>query len=62
MADHFAPTWHRQTSVFSLPDPEKKRAIPEFKKLVENVGFRTVRWDNKDQGLYVGIRDAVIAL
>jgi hypothetical protein len=37
-------------------DPEHKQSIPEFKQSMENLGFRTVRWDNKDHGLYVGTR------
>jgi FkbM family methyltransferase len=39
-------------------DPEHKQLIPEFKQSMENLGFRTVRWDNKSQGLYVGTRKA----
>jgi FkbM family methyltransferase len=42
-------------------DPENKQAVPEFKKSMEDLGFRTVRWDNKDHGLYVGTRDAAAA-
>jgi len=37
-------------------DPEKKQLVPEFKQAMETLGFRTVRWDNKTQGLYVGTR------
>lgn len=39
-------------------DPEQKQSVAEFKGLVEQLGFRTVRWDNKAQGLYFGVRDA----
>jgi FkbM family methyltransferase len=42
-------------------DPEHKQAVPEFKQSMENLGFRTVRWDNKAQGLYVGTRNAAAA-
>jgi len=37
-------------------DPENKRQVSEFKDLIEKVGFRTVRWDNHPQGLYIGAR------
>jgi FkbM family methyltransferase len=39
-------------------DPENKQLVPEFKQSMEKLGFRTVRWDNKAQGLYVGARNA----
>jgi FkbM family methyltransferase len=39
-------------------DPERKQPVSEFKGLAEKLGFRTVRWDNKSQGLYFGVRDA----
>ncbi len=39
------------------PDPEHKQAIAEFKPAMEKLGFRTVRWDNKSHGLYLGSRD-----
>lgn len=38
-------------------DPEKKQSVSEFKQSMENLGFRTVRWDDKSQGLYVGVRN-----
>jgi FkbM family methyltransferase len=38
-------------------DPEYNRAPDEFRKLMEARGFRTVRWDNTSQGLYMGVRD-----
>ncbi len=38
-------------------DPENKQAVADFKGLAEKLGFHTVRWDNKAQGLYVGVRD-----
>ena len=38
-------------------DPERRAAVSEFKALAERSGFRTVRWDNKEQGLYFGVRD-----
>ncbi len=37
-------------------DPENKQSVSEFKQSMEKLGFRTVRWDNKVQGLYVGIQ------
>jgi|ERR1700722_4257891 len=37
-------------------DPENKQSVTEFKQSMENLGFRTVRWDNKSHGLYVGTR------
>jgi FkbM family methyltransferase len=43
-------------------DPENKRAVADFKKLAEKLGFRTVRWDNKAYGLYMGVRDAATGL
>ena len=39
-------------------DPENKQPVAEFQRLAESLGFRTVRWDNKAQGLYVGTREA----
>jgi FkbM family methyltransferase len=42
-------------------DPENKQSVPEFKQTMETFGFRTVRWDNKAQGLYVGTRHAATA-
>ena len=42
-------------------DPEGKRSIPEFKRSMETLGFHTVRWDNKSQGLYVGTRTPIPA-
>lgn len=35
-------------------DPEGKHRVDEFKPLMEELGFRTIRWDGKSQGLYVG--------
>ncbi len=37
-------------------DPEGLHAVEEFAGLMESRGFRTVRWDRKPQGLYVGAR------
>ena len=37
-------------------DPEGLQAPKEFGALVEAGGFRTVRWDGKAGGLYVGVR------
>jgi FkbM family methyltransferase len=37
-------------------DPEGLHAVEEFHRLMEARGFRTVRWDRKSQGLYVGVR------
>jgi len=38
-------------------DPEGLNAVEDFAGLMESRGFRTVRWDRKPQGLYVGVRD-----
>jgi FkbM family methyltransferase len=38
-------------------DPECNRRPDDFRKLMESRGFRTVRWDNIWQGLYMGVRD-----
>ena len=38
-------------------DPVSNRPVGEFKRLVENLGYRTVRWDNKYHGLYIGVRN-----
>jgi len=38
-------------------DPERLQPVEEFGSLVEAAGFRTVRWDRKAAGLYVGVRD-----
>jgi FkbM family methyltransferase len=40
-------------------DPEKIQEITEFGRSMERLGFRTIRWDNKTWGLYVGIRDVL---
>jgi FkbM family methyltransferase len=37
-------------------DPAQRRQVSEFKEMAEKVGFRTVRWDNKAHGLYIGVR------
>ena len=37
-------------------DPEGLHAVEDFAGLMESRGFRTVRWDRKSQGLYVGVR------
>ena len=37
-------------------DPVRNRPVSEFKLLVERLGYRTVRWDNKFHGLYIGVR------
>lgn len=37
-------------------DPEGLHAVEDFAGLMESRGFRTVRWDRKPQGLYVGVR------
>lgn len=37
-------------------DPEGMHAVEDFAGLMESRGFRTVRWDRKPQGLYVGVR------
>jgi FkbM family methyltransferase len=39
-------------------DPENRQTISEFKQGVESLGYRTVRWDNRAQELYVGTREA----
>jgi FkbM family methyltransferase len=43
-------------------DPENKQSVPEFKQSMENLGFRTVRWDNKALGLYVGTRNGAASV
>ena len=37
-------------------DPVRNRPVAEFKRLVENLGYHTIRWDNKYHGLYIGVR------
>jgi len=37
-------------------DPEHRQPASEFRELVENLGYRTVRSDNRVQGLYIGVR------
>jgi hypothetical protein len=37
-------------------DPVRNRPAAEFKRLAENLGYHTVRWDNKFHGLYIGVR------
>jgi FkbM family methyltransferase len=39
-------------------DPEGLHAVEDFAGLMESRGFRTVRWDRKPQGLYVGVHDS----
>jgi hypothetical protein len=39
-------------------DPQGLSAAEEFGSLAETAGFRTVRWDRKCTGLYVGVRNA----
>jgi FkbM family methyltransferase len=38
-------------------DPEGMQPVEQFGALLESAGFRTVRWDRKAFGLYVGVRD-----
>jgi FkbM family methyltransferase len=38
-------------------DPERLQPVENFGALLESAGFRTVRWDRKAFGLYVGVRD-----
>jgi FkbM family methyltransferase len=38
-------------------DPERLQPVESFGALLESAGFRTVRWDRKAFGLYVGVRD-----
>ena len=40
-------------------DPEGLHPVEEFGALVEACGFRTVRWDRKCAGLYVGVRESL---
>jgi FkbM family methyltransferase len=42
-------------------DPEGVQPVEEFGALMEPLGFRTVRWDRKAHGLYVGVRDSQAA-
>lgn len=37
-------------------DPVSNRPVSEFKQIVESLGYRTVRWDDKILGLYIGVR------
>lgn len=37
-------------------DPHGLQVVEEFAGLMESRGFRTVRWDRKAQGLYMGVR------
>ena len=39
-------------------DPEEGQPVEQFGALLEAVGFRTVRWDRKAFGLYIGARDS----
>jgi len=39
-------------------DPQGRQEVEEFKPLMESAGFRTVRWDRKSYGLYIGVRDS----
>ncbi len=39
-------------------DPQGLTPVEGFGALVEACGFRTVRWDRKAQGLYLGVRDS----
>jgi FkbM family methyltransferase len=38
-------------------DPVSNRPVGEFKRLVEALGYQTIRWDNKFHGLYIGVRN-----
>ena len=37
-------------------DPEGLQPVEKFEELIQSCGFRTVRWDRKSHGLYVGVR------
>lgn len=39
-------------------DPDGQQPVEQFGSLLEAAGFRTVRWDRKAFGLYVGVRDS----
>jgi FkbM family methyltransferase len=39
-------------------DPEGLQPVEQFVALLESAGFRTIRWDRKAFGLYVGVRDS----
>ena len=39
-------------------DPEGRQPVEQFAGLLESAGFRTVRWDRKAFGLYLGVRDS----
>ena len=39
-------------------DPTGSLPVEKFGALVEACGFRTIRWDRKPAGLYVGLRDS----
>ena len=38
-------------------DPRNQASIEDFKSFMESIGFGTIRWDARAQGLYVGVRD-----
>ena len=38
-------------------DPDGLQPVEQFAGLLEAAGFRTVRWDRKSHGLYVGVRE-----
>jgi len=37
-------------------DPVSNRPVSELRRLAEKVGYRTVRWDDRGHGLYIGVR------
>jgi FkbM family methyltransferase len=38
-------------------DSSGKHPVEDFPRLLEERGFRTIRWDNRAQGVYLGVRD-----
>ena len=43
-------------------DDSGKHAVADFPRLLEERGFRTVQWDNRAQGVYLGVREKSAAL
>lgn len=37
-------------------DPSGIQQVSEFKNMMESLGYRTIRWDNRPMGIYLGVR------